>query len=406
MDPFPPVVNFAPPAISWTALPDATGKARGILEWTPDPKAAGYFVWEATESGLNHMLAPDEVDPAPATPLVMRGGALKTLVLANQDKSLQGFARLNKDPIPGNRTEVVVPAAASTLFAYRISAISETNVESARSDQIAIFGVPRRNVPGTPRLLLRKPRSPQIGIKLIALPVESGTPPIEGGAPAAGFRVYRVRNEALSHDGSTMGPAKISDTDSAWRSYSSASLAGTPLNGKTIVDTAAVPSWYPYYYRIKAVGVQDLANGMFSGESGFSDAQTGYVLPSEAPLIQAFNFSARLNFGLVTLTTDLPAAAPSPVGPALVELVQFVTTPADPKPVAKVIASSAPDRIPVGTLALPFSEFLLATGMRRSAPDADGTWTLYVLFPYALGQQGTFMVRLTDPLARRSLNSF
>jgi hypothetical protein len=399
MDPFPPVVTFAPPAISWTALPDATGKARGILEWTPDPKAAGYFVWEATESALNHLLAPDEVDPTPATPLVKRGGALKTLVLANQDKSLQGFARLNKDPIPGNRTEIVVPAAASTLFAYRISAISATNVESARSDQIAIFGVPRRNVPGTPRLLLRKPRSPQIGMKLIALPVDSG-------APSAGFRVYRVRSEALSHDGSTMGPARISDTDSGWRSYSETSLAGTTLNGKTIVDTSAIPSWYPYYYRIKAVGVQDLANGMFSGESGFSDAQTGYVLPSEPPLIQAFNFSARLNFGLVTLVTDLPAAAPSPVGPALVELVQFVTTPADPKPVAKILTSSAPDRIPLGTLALPFSQFLLATGMRRSAPGADGTWTLYVLFPFALGQQGTFMVRLTDPLARRSLNSF
>jgi hypothetical protein len=380
MDPFPPVVNFAPPSISWTALPDATGKARGILEWTSDPKASGYFVWEATESALNHLLAPDEPDPLPATPLVKRGADLKTLVLASQDKSLQGFARLNKDPISGDRTEIVVPAAASTLFVYRISAISATNVESGRSDQIAVFGVPRRNVPGTPRLLLRKPPSPQIGMQVIALPVESGAAP-------SGFRVYRVRNEALSHDGSTMGPAKLIETDPVWFAYSTTSLAGTPLNGKAIVDTSATPSWYPYYYRIKAIGAQDLANGMFSGESGFSDAQTGYVLPSEPPLIQAFNLSTRFNLGLVTLITDLPAAAPSPVGPALVELVHFVTTPADPRPVANVVASSAPDRVGLGTLALPHFPFPLTTAMRRSVPDSNGRWTLYVLFSYPPGQQ-------------------
>lgn len=399
MDPFPPEVTFAPPSINWTALPDATGKARGILEWTSDPKATGYFVWEATESALNHLLAPDAPDPAPATPLVSRGATLKTLMLANQDKSLQGFARLNKDPIAGSRTEIVVPAAASTLFAYRISAISATNMESGRSDQIAIFGVPRRNVPGTPRLLLRRASSPQTGMQIIALPVDSGAVP-------AGFRVYRVRSEPLSHDGSTMGPAKFSETDASWLPYSATSLAGKPLSGKSIVDTAATPSWYPYYYRIKAVGMQDLANGMYSGESGFSDAQSGFVLPPGPPLINAFNLSARFNFGLVTLVTDLPAAAASPVGPALVELVHLVTTPADPKPKANLIISSAPNQISLGTLALPVFAFPLATAMRRSAPDASGKWTLYILFSYPPGQQNTFMVRLTDPLARRRVNSF
>ena len=374
-------------------------KHEDILEWTSDPKASGYFVWEATESALNHLLAPDAADPAPATPLVTRGAALKTLVLANQDKSLQGFARLNKDPILGSRTEIVVPAAASTLFAYRISAISATNVESGRSDQIAIFGVPRRNVPGTPRLLLRKASSPQTGMQVIALPVETGAVP-------AGFRVYRVRNEPLSHDGSTMGPAKFGETDASWLPYSATSLAGKPLSGKSIVDTGATPSWYPYYYRIKAVGMQDLANGMYSGESGFSDAQSGFVLPSGPPLIDTFNLSARFNFGLVTLITDLPATAASPVGPALVELVHLVTTPADPKPTANLIISSAPEQISIGTLRLPVFPFPLATAMRRSAPDSSGRWTLYVLFSYPPGQQNTFMVRLTDPLARRSVNSF
>jgi hypothetical protein len=98
MDPFPPAVNFEPPSISWTALPDATGKARGILEWTLDPKAAGYFVWEATESALNHLLAADEPDPDPATPLVMRGGCAKDAGARQPGQIAAGLCPVEQGP--------------------------------------------------------------------------------------------------------------------------------------------------------------------------------------------------------------------------------------------------------------------------------------------------------------------
>jgi len=446
MDPFPPPVTFTPPSISWTALPDATGKARGILQWTADPKAAGYYIWEATESALNHLLAPNTPDPAPDTPLVTRGAALKTLVQANQAKSLAGFGRLNKDPVTGNRAEIVVPAAASTLYVYRISATSAANVESSRSDQIAVFGVPRRNVPGIPRLLLRAAKSPQVGMQVIAIPVASGAPP-------AGYRVFRVRNVVLSYDGSTMGPAKMSENDPGWQSYSSTTLAGNPLKGSSIVDTAAIASWYPYYYRIKAIGQQDLSNGLFAGESGFSDAQSALVLPSGPPMLASFTFTTRFGGALVTLVTDLPAAAASPVGPALVEVIQLVNDSSKPKPQVKVILSSAPEQIAVGTLALPvfppphpipqpplphpvatptpiphpIPEPLLqpipepippihppppppfpifVPAMRRSTPDTTGKWALYILLSYQPAEANTFMIRLTDPLSRQTVHSF
>ncbi len=486
-DPFPPVINFAPPSISWTALPDATGKARGILQWTADPKAAGYFVWEATESAINHILQPGVPDPPPSTPLVTRGGTLKSLITANQAASLQGFARLNKDPIPGNRTEIVLPAAASTLYAYRISAVSAGNVEASRSDQVAIFGVPRRNVPGAPRLLLRSVTTPQAGIQVIGLHVETG------GVPS-GYRVFRVRSAALSYEGSTMGPAKLDENHAGWSAYSGVSKAGKPLTGKSIVDTAATPSWYPYYYRIKAIGAADLNNGLYSGESDFSALQPGYVLPSGPPLNTSFAISTNGTGALITLVTDLPAAAVSPVGPALVEVIQLTTPSGQVKPVAQSIIKSAPDQILVGTLVLPprtkFPPIVhpvneVATNLkleaaqvtpsvqpslvqnppklttaaidttihpmtpvvtanpikpvsptqpvspvvpvipipiptpgptyppppptptlRRSDPDINGRWTLYILIPYTSAQQNTFMVRLTDPLGRPTVKSF
>ena len=419
-DPLPPKVNFTPPSISWTALPDATGIARGILEWTPDPKATGYYVWEATESGLLHLMQPPNTpDPPPSTPLVTRGTTLKSLITANQasqDKSLQAFARLNKEPITGARTEIKIPASASTLYVYRISAITAANVEAPRSPQVAIFGVPRRNVPGTPRLMLRPSKAPlPAGMQVIGLPVESGAPP-------AGYRVFRVRNAALSLDGSTMGPAKLEEGNSGWQDYLGTTLAGKPLAGKFIVDTAATPSWYPYHYRLKAIGIQDPTNGLLAGESDFSGVQSAYTLPPGPPLISPFVLTTNVNAALVTLSTDLPATAKSPQGPALVEVLQLIADPAHPgRMTTKVILTKAPELITVGTLSLPptpppppphippirpLPPPLPAPALARSVPDSNGHWKLFVLIPYKAAEKNSFMVRLTDPLSRSSSNSF
>ena len=401
LDPLPPTVTFTPPSISWTALPDATGTARGLLQWTPDPQAAGYYVWEATESALWLQLSPDTPLPPDNTPLVTRGAALKTLLDSNPDASLQGFARLNKDPIAAARAEVTIPASAATLYAFRISAISPNNVESPRSPQVAIFGVPHRNVPGAPRMLLRKPPAPQTGIQVIAIPVESAAAP-------AGYRVFRVQNPSLSLDASTMGPPKIDETNPAWQNFSSTTLTGNPLVGKTITDTTASPSWYPYFYRITAIGAQDLANGQFSGESGYSGAQSQYSLPPNPPLLATFSQQNTAQFALIKLLTDLPVT-PSPLGPSLVEVAHSIPDPANSGRLStQSVLSSAPDQIPLGIIPLPnvWTPPHTPARMTRSAPDANGHWTLYVLLPFTPAQKNTFTVRLTDPLGRQAAYSF
>ena len=48
----------------------------------------------------------------------------------------------------------------------------------------------------------------------------------------------------------------------------------------------------------------------------------------------------------------------------------------------------------------------LGPELARSAPDAQGTFTLFVLVPYAVADQNTYTVRLTDPLGRQSVYSF
>ena len=407
MNPNPPTVTFTPPPISWTALPDATGTARGILQWQPDPTATGYYVWEATESALLHLLPPGSgtADPPAGTPIPMRATTLKNLLDTYQDASLQAFARLTDQPISAANTEITLPGSAETLYVFRISAIGPNNVESARSASVAIFGVPHRNVPGIPRLLLRPAGGSPSGIRIIVLPVSSNAPP-------AGYRLFRVRSRELSQNGFTMGPAKYDENSPLWQYYDGTTLSGTPLNGLTLLDTAAVPSWYPYYYRATAVGEDDPPNGVHAGESAFSSVQSGFVLPAEPPLITSFSVTVTPfhTAALIMLTTDLPAADASPVGNALVELLQLgpQTSPPSSPPgplMLRSLHAEAPNLITPGTISPPPTP-PGTIRLTRSASDASGRWTLYMLIPYSPAEEGSFVLRLTDPLARQSTVSF
>jgi hypothetical protein len=404
LNPNPPTVSFAPPPISWTALPDATGMARGVLEWQPDPTAAGYYVWEATESALLHLLPPGTgtADPPADTPIPTRASTLLNLLESYQEASLQAFARLTEQPIASASTEITLPGSAQTLYVYRISAIGQNNVESTRSRTVAIFGVPHRNVPGIPRIMLRAPSTGSpAGIEVIVLPVASNAPP-------AGYRLFRIRSQMLAQNGFTMGPAKYDAQSPLWQSYGGSTLAGTPLNGQSLLDLAAAPSWYPYYYRATAIGEDDPANGEHAGESAFSSVQTGYVLPSQAPLLAALSvaISPAQTAALVTLTTDLPAADVTPMGNARIELLQLARQGSPPgPPTLLTLYEVAPNLVTEGTISLP-PMAPANIQVARSAPDADGLWTLYLLTPYSPSAVDSFVVRLTDPLARQSTAAF
>jgi hypothetical protein len=108
---------------------------------------------------------------------------------------------------------------------------------------------------------------------------------------------------------------------------------------------------------------------------------------------------------LVTLVTDLPAAAASPAGPALVELLQVPRggSPHSPQGLVSLL-SSAPQQIAVGSLSV--SQVPGSGKLARSQPDANGRWTLSVLIPYSPSEKNSFILRLTDPLARQSTTTF
>lgn len=313
-DPQPPKITLDPPPILWTDLPDVNGKARARLSWTGDPKALGYFVWVATETPLATLLGiPSEA----TTDIELRAATLKAAVeqaATNGDEdAIRVFSRVHAKAITATELQIELPAAADTLFFYRVSAINKTAVESERSTKVFAVAVPRRIVPGQPTLLLR----PQAeGVEVIA---------VAGPGPKPdGYALLRARDETLARDPGLMGPPKV-QPGPQWIPDTIQLVDDTDRDAHRYFD-ARPPSWFPHYYRVRAVGgslPDDDKHGRLRGESVASDAQRILRPPPAAPKAILDPVVAVANNKLAnvfTLHTDLPMRR-SPLGVARIEVV-------------------------------------------------------------------------------------
>jgi YVTN family beta-propeller protein len=100
-----------------------------------------------------------------------------------------------------------------------------------------------------------------------------------------------------------MGPAKIPMEDPGWADISLPSANGDgPIIGRAVRDPVT-PSWYPYYYRVVALGEQDLPAGKIRGQSSPSPTQEAFLTPSGPPLldqveeVQSFGESTSIAVG-------------------------------------------------------------------------------------------------------------
>lgn len=274
-DPRPPVMVSLPASVNWTALPDAGNVARGKLSWPIIPRAAGYVVWEAPETALREFLG---LSHRPNDSYVDRATELETYLSnpANEMNSLKAFVRLNRELIRGTSIELSLPGAADTLFVYRVSAMSVSNMESSRSNAV-FFAVPRQNTPGPPRLKLEVSKNTTSGIKVIAL---------EGAGPAPiGYKVYRVSKSLASNVVQMKGLPIILEDDPGWSTYQLQNRDGTVSNGMKILNPIASPSWKPYYYQAVAVGQENITQGVLQGESEGSPTEVTYFPPDGPPIL-------------------------------------------------------------------------------------------------------------------------
>jgi hypothetical protein len=310
---------------------------------------------------------------------------------------MSGFARLNTELIRATQVELDLPGRADTIFAYRISSMSASNLESPRSNSVALFAVPRRNQPGQPRLMLRPVNDETSrGINVIAF---AGADP-----RTIGFRVYRVRNTALLNEVGLMGPPKIEHDAAGWRDFDLTAPDGSVQQGRAILDPVA-ESWHPYYYRIVALGFDDPAHGEFRGESLASIAQLAFLTPAALPLLDKFQTNANATNRVIRFRTDLPVKA-TPLGVAKIDLARF--TSADGKitrtPVLSIAAHEISVGAPLTVLASPTQAQLDAMPeIVRTNPSAIGRIRVFIRVRAEV-EHGA--ITLTDPLGRTTEVTF
>lgn len=311
-DPRPPVVTPFVARVNWTALPDAANTARGKLTWRAVPRAAGYVVWEAPETALREFLG---LAQRPDDSLVDRATEL-TLALGNPVKerdSLKAFVRLNRDLIRETSVELALPGSADTLFAYRISAMSVSNVESSRTNA-TYFAVPRQSIPGQPRLKLEVKQSGTPGIEVIALR--------GAGPPPAGYKVYRVRKQMGSNVVQMKGLPVFLEDHAGWSPYQLKNLDGSVTEGMKILDPVTTPSWKPYYYQVVAVGEENELQGLLRGESAGSTTEAAFFPPEAPPNLTLTGNVLTSTTHLIAFTSNIPLKK-SAIGNSTLELMSY-----------------------------------------------------------------------------------
>lgn len=386
-DPRPPIVTPLVAQVNWTALPDAANIARGKLTWSPFTGAAGYVVWEAPETALREFLGlahrPDDSYSDRATELM-----LELADATNEMDSLKAFIRLNRDLVRETHYELNLPGSADTLFVYRVSAISVSNVESERTNA-TYFAVPRQNIPGQPRLKLEVVKNGSAGIDVIAL---------EGAGPSpAGYKVYRVRKSLGSNVVQMKGLPVIMDTHSNWSPYQLANLDGSSTNGMKILDPVSVPSWKPYYYQIVAVGEENSTLGLLRGESQGSPTEAIFFPPDSPPSLLITRNRLRPNTHYIAFTSNTPLGLLS-IGKSTLEIISYQPENPGEMPKRKTIFSGDIHKIKeTKTRYRPNFPTLPDISEIPEVVVLKGTQTFYVRMNPAIL---TGMIKVRDPLGR------
>lgn len=386
-NPLPPPPPTLPPGIGWTALPDAANKARAVLAWPAVLDAAGYFVWEATEAAMREAVSPALPSYLPTDPPANRANVLRGNWAgspANDERSLRAFARLNDRAITESRIELVLPGSADAIYAYRVSSVSQTGIESARSSSVAFFAVPRINRPGQPRLLAR-PLADGSGVNLLILP----TP----GKPAARLLIHRVNRPSLAEEIGLMGPAKLDVLVSAGMTVTVPLPDGTTETALSVFD-AVSPRWAPYVYRVVAAGTHDPPNGDYGVQSLPSAAVSCVLAPASPPNLDLpLVLQSNASMAIVSFRSNLPARA-CPLGEARIEIMDLIvpTTGRAKRNRLLGVASHTVTQGAAPTLATPPAT---STLIRSTPPDGSYQITYTARVPKPTG--GRLLIVVTDP---------
>ncbi|GAA1282286.1 hypothetical protein Psi02_38650 [Planotetraspora silvatica] len=287
-DPRPPEPVIIPPTLTYTARPDATGRARTALRWTPGAGQAAYRVFVADETTLRAKLKDTATGviaegDAGQAPTSGQAAALLAALDAAPDAPARGavwdagrrllprrwWLQLTAEPLPRPVSGQAVfthdvSGSLSVLVLYRVVAVSSASVESDFATcPLLPRAVPNLLVPPVPtldvlpvvdgsadllaRLTVTVPVGPTPAVRYrlrratattdpVFMPVvaEGAIPPRPVGAPAP--QVFTILDAGAS-------PSEARTTLSAWLRYNwRVEVQGAPAPGGGPAGEWSAPS--------------------------------------------------------------------------------------------------------------------------------------------------------------------
>src|ERR1035437_5925017 len=376
-DPTPPSAPSIGALLRWTSVPDARNVARALLAFPAVPDATGYAVYRCSETAIRSAAGL----PVPGgRSAQLRRNEMAPVVLRPEIQDL--FLRINTTLFPDPHIEVEISGDSRVLYAYYVTAISQNNVESAKS-AVTFVGVPQRRTPSTPELQ--------------AIPGSPNTLRVPVGDNFSSVSLYRCRSKDLAKDVALMGPPIATQTppvtiigdqtgfDAAIPPMGEAQVGTPPIAAPVptplliTIDFKDSPSprWRPYYYR--AVAQSAPAVGWLSASSAPSRTAEVFVLPTQPPdlLLEATGKPPHFP-GVVAQIHSSADVRSSPLGEHRLE---FFALSSPVVPIGK-----KPDK----------STFLTALALENSPRDANGRWSYSLSLPPCTN----VVVRLTDPAGR------
>jgi hypothetical protein len=395
------------PNVPLASLPDAAGQSHVVLEWGAVPAAAGYVLYESSETKI--LASRNLAEAAPGTALYKRLERIKTEFRNNPER--RDFTRVNRDLLTVNKLDVALPRGSQMIHLWVVLPVSHGGIEApwpsvaAASDALIAYVAPRVAEPAPPTIEARRIET---GAGFAAA-LRIGTRPT-GGARPTRIDLYATASNDAARTLDSMGFPIASLTASAedWTVVTDSANGAAWITAVTGTHRPA-GSWNQRWYRAVAWSDDDLPRGVRGGRGRPSPAVPMLIPPDGPPVLGApvviWPAGGAPGDILLTFLADAPVGD-TVVGPhflfAEVRLggeaeAHFLTgrDPADPAthygrplPLSQIATGA-----PAGS-----------TDLMRDPAGAGRTYRLLVRRPAAM-PGGSVTLRLTDPLGRTSERS-
>ncbi|MCX7304302.1 MAG: hypothetical protein NTV73_08175 [Hyphomicrobiales bacterium] len=243
--PLPAPAVVAPEAPSWASLPDAVGVSRFTLNWPAVPGAAGYIVYEATETAL---LDADQSGTDLSAPHHVRLAELRRRNLSGKQRS---FRRLNENLETGTSYEVALPRGSRVIHVFAVTTMSANRAEGPWPHNARMFftvAAPRIVRPPAPGIAVA-PGVGGLGGMVVTVDL--------AGTSGGRIDLYRTIVEAAAADVGSMGPVHASRAGGV----DTVSFVDVPLLGQ-----------HRYFYRAVVWSLRDDLLGLVESRSKASPA--------------------------------------------------------------------------------------------------------------------------------------